>query len=132
MSTCWSYEITNSYFFAYLKLKPKLKISFDPRHPSIEKSRFIKSDWSYTYPDDSEDIPSDLSPPLGKDVSTTCFVDTSHESNLKNKKFQTGILFFLNRATIHWYSKYQSTVESSTIGSEFIAMKTTEELLIAF
>ena len=35
-----------------------------------------------------------------------------------------GILIFVNRAPILWYSKRQKTVETSTFGSEFIAMKT--------
>ena len=40
----------------------------------------------------------------------------------------TGILIFLNRAPIHWYSKKQSTVESSTFGAEFVAMRTAIEM----
>ena len=36
---------------------------------------------------------------------------------------QTGILMFLNKAPIAWYSKRQNTVETSTFGSEFIAMR---------
>jgi hypothetical protein len=35
----------------------------------------------------------------------------------------------LNRAPIIWYSKRQNTVESSTFGSEFVAMKTAVEIL---
>jgi hypothetical protein len=42
------------------------------------------------------------------------------------------VLLFVNGATIIWYSKRQNTVESSTFGSEFIALKQaidlTEEL----
>ena len=33
-----------------------------------------------------------------------------------------GILIFVNRAPIIWYSKHQNTVETSTFGSEFVAM----------
>ena len=37
---------------------------------------------------------------------------------------QTGILLFLvNRAPIVWFSKQQNTVETSTFGSEFVAMR---------
>ena len=36
---------------------------------------------------------------------------------------QTGILMFLNKAPIVWYSKRQNTAETSTFGSEFIAMR---------
>ena len=33
----------------------------------------------------------------------------------------TGILHFLNKMPINWYSKKQATVETATYGSEFIA-----------
>ena len=120
------------HIFAFLKNKPKLTIAFDPRHPFITEDRFKKCDWEDTYPGAEEDIPTDLPPPLGNDVTTTCFVDASHGSNLLNRRSQTGIIIFLNRAPIHWYSKSQKTVESSTFGSEFIALKTAVEMIIAF
>ena len=52
-----------------------------------------------------EDIPVDSPPPLGNNVTTTCFVDASYGSNLLNKRSHTGILILLNRAPLHWYSK---------------------------
>ena len=44
---------------------------------------------------------------------------------------QTGILIFCNRAPIPimWHSKRQNTVEASTFGSEFQAMKNAIELV---
>ena len=47
------------------------------------------------------------------------------------RRSQTGILIFVNRAPIIWYSKRQNTVETSTFGSEFIAMKTAVEQIEA-
>ena len=78
------------------------------------------------------DIPTDSPHPLENDVTTTCFVDSSHGSNLLNRRSQTGIIIFLNRDPIHWYRKSQKTVESFTFGSEFIALKTAVEMIIAF
>ena len=43
------------------------------------------------------------------------------------RRSQTRILIFLNRAPIVWYSKRQNTVETSTFGSEFIAMRSAVE-----
>jgi hypothetical protein len=34
-----------------------------------------------------------------------------------------GIMLFVNRAPIVWYSKHQNTVETSTFGLEFVAMR---------
>jgi hypothetical protein len=41
----------------------------------------------------------------------------------------TGVILYVNRAPIIWYSKRQNTVELSTFGSEFIAMKIAVELI---
>jgi hypothetical protein len=40
-----------------------------------------------------------------------------------------GILIFCNRAPIMWYSNRQNTVEASTFGSEFQAMKNSVEFV---
>ena len=60
-------------------------------------------------------------------VLTHCFVDSDHAGDKVTRQSQTGILIFVNRAPILWYSKRQNTVETSTFGSEFIAMKTAVE-----
>jgi hypothetical protein len=43
---------------------------------------------------------------------------------------QTGIIIFLNHAPIVWYSKKQNTVESSSFGSEFVALQIAVGLII--
>ena len=48
---------------------------------------------------------------------------------LENRRSQSDILIFVNKAPIHWYSKQQATVESSTFGSEFCAMKIAVEMI---
>ena len=42
-----------------------------------------------------------------------------------------GILIYANRVSIFWYSKRQNTVESSTFGSEFVALRIASELIIS-
>ena len=42
----------------------------------------------------------------------------------------TGILHFFNKTPIDWYSKLQSTVETATFGSEFVAARTATEQVI--
>ena len=65
--------------------------------------------------------------PRGHAVSSHRFVDADHASNTVTRRSQTGILIFLNRAPIVWYSKRQNTVETSTFGSKFIAMRMADE-----
>lgn len=59
----------------------------------------------------------------------SCFVDVDHAGDRFTCRSHTGILIFLNRAPTLWYSKRQNTVETSTLGSEFIAMKTVVEMI---
>ena len=61
----------------------------------------------------------------------TCFVDANHAGDYSDRCSHTGILLFVNKDPIHWYSKKQSTVESSTSGAEFCAMKTAVEMVEA-
>jgi hypothetical protein len=57
----------------------------------------------------------------------TCYVDADHAGCRVTRRSHTGILIFIQKAPIIWYSKRQNTVEASTFGSEFIAMKTAIE-----
>ncbi len=44
------------------------------------------------------------------------------------KQSTTGVVIFLNGAPIKWYSKRQNTIESSTFGSEFNAIRIAAEM----
>ena len=50
-------------------------------------------------------------------------VDADHASDTITRRSRTGILVWLNSSLIHWWSKKQNSVESSSFGSEFTAMK---------
>jgi hypothetical protein len=67
----------------------------------------------------------------GKEVEIHCFVDADHAGDQVTRRSHTGILIFCNCAPIIWYSKKQNTVETSTFGSEFIALKTAVKLIEA-
>ena len=76
-----------------------------------------------------EPIPWDTPEPCGNVVSSYCFVDVDHAGNLVTHHTQTGILIFVNRAPIIWYSMHQNTVETSTFGSKLVAMHIAVELI---
>ena len=109
--------------FGYLKTHSKWRLFFDPRHPDIDERAFSSYKWSNFYHDAKEQVPIDMPPPCRRAVSSHCFVDADHASNTVTQRSQTGILIFLNQAPIVWYSKWQNTVETSTFGSKFIAMR---------
>jgi hypothetical protein len=62
-------------------------------------------------------------------VKTNAFVDANHARNYITRCFHTGILMYLSRAPIMWYSKAQAAVESSTFGSEFIIMHQATDMI---
>ena len=56
------------------------------------------------------------------------WVDSNHAGNRLTRRSRTGVIIFVNKAPILWYSKGQNTVESSTFGSEFVAMRQTVDM----
>ena len=109
--------------FAYLDSHSRSKMVFDDTIPKWDENRFVKYDWTEFYQDSKELIPTNMPEPRGHEVEINCFVDTDHAGDRITRRSQTGILVFLNSAPIIWYSKRQNCVETSTFGSEFVAIK---------
>ena len=97
----------------------------------ISEDRFQKVYWEDFYPDAWEHTLFDMPIPRGKSVSTHCFVEANHAGYNTTRRSMTGILIFCNRASIIWHSKRKNSVETSTFGSEFTAMKNYVELIKA-
>jgi hypothetical protein len=47
------------------------------------------------------------------------------------RRSHTGILIYVQKAPIIWFSRRQNTVESSRFGSEFVALRIAKEMLVA-
>lgn len=110
----------------------KRRVVFDPTDPKIDLDCLMADqDWEEFYPDAAEEIPPDRPEPRGKAVAINCFVDANHAGNVVTRRSHTGILIYVQNAPIIWFSKRQNTVETSTFGSEFIAMRTAKELIVA-
>ena len=60
---------------------------------------------------------------------TSC-VDANLLHDLVNGRSVTGVLHLLNQTPIDWFSKLQSTAETATFGSEFVATRTCTEQII--
>jgi hypothetical protein len=56
-------------------------------------------------------------------------VDADHAADTTTRRSRTGFIVYLNCAPIYWMSKKQNSVESSSFGSEFTAMKQCTEYL---
>ena len=115
----------------FLEKNPMKRVVFDPRRVKLDESTFAHGDWTEFYGDVKEEDPPDMPEPLGEPVVMTCFVDANHAGNKVTRRSHTGIIIFLNNAVIQVYSKRQNTVESSTFGSELVAMRIARDLITA-
>ena len=66
--------------------------------------------WYDFYRDANKAIPEVAPNPKRNVVSTYCFVDEDHAGDRATRRSQTGVLIFINKAPIQWYSKLQNTV----------------------
>ena len=111
------------HIFAYLKTHHNSRLVFDPTYPDIDYDVFEKRDWSSFYGDVKEAIPPNAPAPRGKAFVITVYVDADHAGEKLTRRSRTGFVVLLNQAPIYWRSARQSSVECSSFGSEFIAMK---------
>ena len=97
---------------------------FDHTEPDLDLSQFPSEDWSATaYGECKEEIPSNIPEPRGIGFTMRAFEDSDHAGDTITRRSRTGFLIFLNSAPIYWFSKKQTSIETSSFGSEFVAMK---------
>ena len=91
----------------------------EPDYSDIPKKEY---DWFYScYRGAKEELPHNLPEPRGKGVTTTSFFDANLMHDLISGRSVTGVLHMFNKTPIDWFSKLQSTVETATFGSEYVA-----------
>jgi len=122
------------HMFKYLDLHRTYKLCFGTAYHDFgstievqQKSAAMKE----LYRDAQEDLPPNAPLPRGRPIQINCFVDSDHAGNSVTRRSQTGIIIFGNNAPLVWYSKKQNTVESSSFGSEFVALRVASELIIS-
>jgi hypothetical protein len=114
--------------FGYVKGHLRSKLMLDPAYCDWTGVEWRKVDWKEFYSGAIEPIPPGAPVPLGNEAQINVFCDAAHATCLATRRLMTDILIFLNGAPIRWYSKCQNTIESSTFGSEFVAMKIAMEM----
>jgi hypothetical protein len=68
--------------------------------------------------------------PCGPLMTMQVFVvDADHAGDLLTRGSRSGFIVFLYGASIYWSSKKQTSCETSTFGSEFVAMKQATEYI---
>ena len=120
------------HIFAYLKAHSNTEMVFDPTPVALDMNLFERQDWSYSpYGCEglSEELPNNMPKPCGPSMTMRVFVDADHAGDLLTRRSRTGFIVFLNGAPIYWSSKKQTSCETSTFGSEFVAMKQATEYI---
>jgi hypothetical protein len=114
------------HIFAYLKKYHNTEIVYDPSDPCVKTSDFERKDWTsseFGHISGKEELPPNMPEPRGNGFTINAKVDADHAADTTSRRSRTGFLVYLNCSLVYWMSKKQASVESSSFGSEFVAMK---------
>ena len=117
------------WMFTYIKRHLDSKLVFDAFTRDWSHITFLNHDWTDFYPGAYEAIPPNAPVSRGRAVQINMFCDAAHANDHVTRRSTTGIIIFIQGTPILWYSKRQATIETSTFGSEFVALKIATELL---
>ena len=108
---------------AYLHQHLRSKIVADLGYHDWSHKAWTQAEWKDFYPNAAEPIPHNVPEARGKPVQINLFCGAAHATCLVTRRSTIGIIIFLSGMPILWYSKRQNTLESSTFGSEFVALR---------
>ena len=112
------------HMFGYLKGRCNAELVLDPSEVEFDSELFEKEDWTNSpYGTVPVELPSDSPKLYGKSVKLIAFCDADHAGDMVTRRSRSGFLVFINNALIHWMSKKQMSIETSSYGSEFTSMK---------
>ena len=104
------------------------QIQFRTEIPDYSSLPDMETEWTRTvYGKCHEEIPEGLPEPIGNPVVMTTYVDANLYHDVTTGRAVTGTLHVLNQTIIDAYSKRQSTVQTATYGSEFVAARIASE-----
>ena len=98
---------------------------FDPSDPVIDEVHFEKKDWITSEFGSciKEEFPKNMPMSRGFGFVMRAFVDADHAGDSMTRRSRTRFPVYLNMVPIYWMSKKQTSIDTSSFGSKFIAMK---------
>ena len=117
----------------YLKKYPSRGYVINPSPPSID-SKYetvkLKEDFRGEYQYFNEDLDPKIPEPLVPEMEVNIFVDANHAHDKVTGRSVTGLFGFVGCTPVLWKSKRQASVQTSTFGAEFTALKKAVEEVI--
>lgn len=95
------------HIFGCLNAHDESTMVFDDDYIYWFDGDFPEYDWMDFYGSISEAIPLNAPSPRGLPVQVNAFINASHARNQLTRHSHNGILIYLNKASIIWYSKSQ-------------------------
>jgi hypothetical protein len=114
------------HIFAHLKKYHNAEVVYDPSDPVIDEAEFEAKDWAsseFGHLGNKEEVPPTMPEPRGLGFVISAKVDADHASDTVTRRSRTGFLVWCNSCLVNFLSKKQTSVETSSFGSEFVAMK---------
>ena len=71
----------------------------------------------------SEGMPPNVSKYMGKGLLMKAFCNSDHTGENITRRSRSVFVVILNMAPIYWFSKKHTSMETSTFGSDFVALK---------
>ena len=117
--------------FGYVVKMKHATSRFRVTSPDHSQHPIGQYDWEKTFYGNAKEVIAVNCPkPMGPPVTVTTYVDANLCHDMLSGKSVTGIVHFLNKTVIYFYSKKQPVVETATYGSEYMAARiATEEIM---
>ena len=116
--------------FGFLRNYKSASIKFRTDMPDYSQYKEVKHDWKYIYGNVTEELPSDMLEPKGKQVVISVFKDANLYFDHVTGHAVTGIIPMLNKTPMDSTSKRQATVETATYGSELVAARIATDQIV--
>ena len=109
---------------SYLSKYHNSELVLDTSDPVIDTPLFERKDWKsseFGHINLKEKILPKIPQPQGLGFVLQSKIDADHVADTVTRRLRNSFLIYLNSATLYWFSRKQTSVESTIFGSEFIA-----------
>lgn len=120
--------------FGYLRKYPKKGYVINPDPPTIDleyEDVSVHTDYGYQYDYFREDLDPRFPEPLVPELDINIFCDSDHAHDKLTGRSITALLGFVGSTPIIWQSKRQTSVQTSSFGAEFTALKKAVEEVVS-